>query len=76
MERKRDACIPGIIEICSIVWPTEGASLIHLLLSELKNFTGEGWEQEDDVTMVTLQRTVLQTPGHSAQILAYYIPTK
>ncbi len=35
----------------------EGASLIDLLLSELKRFTGEGWEQEDDVTLVTLQRT-------------------
>jgi serine phosphatase RsbU (regulator of sigma subunit) len=37
----------------------EGASLIRLLLSELKSFTGEGWEQEDDVTMVTLQRKPL-----------------
>jgi serine phosphatase RsbU (regulator of sigma subunit) len=34
----------------------DGASLIRLLLSELKSFTGEGWEQEDDVTIVTLQR--------------------
>jgi len=34
----------------------DGASLIRLLLSELKSFTGEGWEQEDDVTMVALQR--------------------
>jgi hypothetical protein len=30
------------------------------LLNELRSFTGEGWEQEDDVTLVTLQRT--QTP--------------
>ncbi len=35
----------------------DGASLIDLLLSELKSFTGQGWEQEDDVTMVALQRT-------------------
>jgi serine phosphatase RsbU (regulator of sigma subunit) len=35
---------------------TNGASLIDVLLSELKRFTGEGWEQEDDVTLVTLQR--------------------
>jgi serine phosphatase RsbU (regulator of sigma subunit) len=34
-----------------------GVSLIDCLLSELKSFTGEGWEQEDDVTLVTLQRT-------------------
>ncbi len=34
----------------------DGASLIDVLLGELKRFTGEGWEQEDDVTLVTLQR--------------------
>ena len=34
-----------------------GVSLIDCLLSELKSYTGEGWEQEDDVTLVTLQRT-------------------
>ncbi|TMC38689.1 MAG: hypothetical protein E6J31_10245, partial [Chloroflexi bacterium] len=36
------------------------ASLIDYLLNELRCFTGEAWEQEDDVTLVTLQRT--QTP--------------
>jgi serine phosphatase RsbU (regulator of sigma subunit) len=34
----------------------DGTSLIDLLLRELQSFTGEGWEQEDDVTLVTLQR--------------------
>ncbi len=33
-----------------------GAPLIEFLLAELARFTGAGWEQEDDVTMVTLQR--------------------
>ena len=32
-------------------------SLIDLVLSELKQFTGEGWEQEDDLTLIALQRT-------------------
>lgn len=32
-------------------------SLLEVLLGELRRFTGEGWEQEDDVTMVILQRT-------------------
>jgi serine phosphatase RsbU (regulator of sigma subunit) len=32
------------------------ASRIDILLGALKNFTGEGWEQEDDVTLVTLLR--------------------
>ena len=33
------------------------ATLIDVLLSELRCFTGEAWEQEDDVTLLTLQRT-------------------
>ena len=33
-----------------------GAALIDFLLGELAGFTGSGWEQEDDVTLVTLQR--------------------
>ena len=33
-----------------------GPSVIDFLLSELSGFTGAGWEQEDDVTLVTLQR--------------------
>lgn len=36
---------------------TRGTSLIDMLLSELKGFTGEEWEQEDDVTLLTLART-------------------
>ncbi len=30
--------------------------VIDFLLAELASFTGEGWEQEDDVTLVTLHR--------------------
>src|SRR5919199_2521806 len=33
-----------------------GEALIDLLLDELASFTGHGWEQEDDITLVTLQR--------------------
>lgn len=33
-----------------------GAALIDRLLAELAAFTGAGWEQEDDLTLVTLQR--------------------
>jgi serine phosphatase RsbU (regulator of sigma subunit) len=36
---------------------TDGSSLIGVLLGELKRFTGKGWEQEDDVTLLMLQRT-------------------
>jgi hypothetical protein len=27
------------------------------LLTELTRFTGDGWEQEDDITLVTLERS-------------------
>jgi serine phosphatase RsbU (regulator of sigma subunit)/anti-sigma regulatory factor (Ser/Thr protein kinase) len=35
---------------------TDGDTLNDFLLAELAAFTGPGWEQEDDVTLVTLQR--------------------
>jgi serine phosphatase RsbU (regulator of sigma subunit)/anti-sigma regulatory factor (Ser/Thr protein kinase) len=34
-----------------------GAALIEFLLGQLASFTGPDWEQEDDVTLVTLERT-------------------
>jgi PAS domain S-box-containing protein len=34
-----------------------GATLIDTLLAELERFAGEEWEQEDDITLVTLQRS-------------------
>ena len=33
-----------------------GSALISFLLAELARFTGENWEQEDDITLVTLDR--------------------
>jgi anti-sigma regulatory factor (Ser/Thr protein kinase) len=33
----------------------DGATVRDYLLEQLAAFTGEGWEQEDDVTLVTLQ---------------------
>jgi hypothetical protein len=34
----------------------EQESLEEALLEELYSFVGEGWEQEDDITLLTLQR--------------------
>jgi serine phosphatase RsbU (regulator of sigma subunit) len=34
----------------------EENSLEDALLEELYSFTGEGWEQEDDITLLTLRR--------------------
>jgi serine phosphatase RsbU (regulator of sigma subunit) len=35
----------------------EERSLEEMLLEELYSFVGEGWEQEDDITLVTLRRS-------------------
>ena len=35
----------------------EESSLKDVVLEDLAEFTGPGWEQEDDITMVTLQRS-------------------
>jgi predicted ester cyclase len=32
-------------------------SLVDLLMKKLHSFTGEGWEQEDDITLLTLRRS-------------------
>jgi serine phosphatase RsbU (regulator of sigma subunit) len=34
-------------------------SLEKALLEELYTFVGEGWEQEDDITILTLRRSAL-----------------
>lgn len=41
---------------CSQQQKTGNANVIEFLLEDLTNFTGQGWEQEDDVTFVTLER--------------------
>jgi serine phosphatase RsbU (regulator of sigma subunit)/anti-sigma regulatory factor (Ser/Thr protein kinase) len=38
-----------------------GPTLIDELLAELDRFTGEGWEQEDDVTLVLLHHAAVST---------------
>ncbi len=43
--------------------PAPEAGWIALLLERLAAFTGPGWEQEDDVTLVTLQRTLASNAG-------------
>jgi hypothetical protein len=35
----------------------DGEALIRLLLDELHQFTGPDWEQEDDITLVALERS-------------------
>src|ERR687894_3096818 len=35
----------------------EKGSLVGFLMDELRSFVGDGWEQEDDITLVTLRRS-------------------
>jgi serine phosphatase RsbU (regulator of sigma subunit) len=39
----------------------EERSLGDSLLEELYSFTGEGWEQEDDITLLTLRRSAARS---------------
>jgi serine phosphatase RsbU (regulator of sigma subunit)/anti-sigma regulatory factor (Ser/Thr protein kinase) len=52
----RDRAMFGFGRLKELVGEGYGDELIDLLLRELHSFTGEGWEQEDDITLVTLQR--------------------
>jgi hypothetical protein len=40
---------------------SEETSLGNLLQEELHSFTGEGWEQEDDITLLTLRRLIARS---------------
>jgi hypothetical protein len=35
--------------------------LVDFLIDELSSFVGEDWEQEDDITLVTLGRTMARS---------------
>ena len=37
--------------------PEGGTDLTATLMEELERFTGEGWEQEDDITLLTLEHS-------------------
>jgi predicted ester cyclase len=39
----------------------EEGSLVDFLLQELYSFVGEGWEQEDDITLLTLERSAIRS---------------
>jgi sigma-B regulation protein RsbU (phosphoserine phosphatase) len=39
----------------------EEVSLSNLLEEELHPFTGEGWEQEDDITLLTLRHSIARS---------------
>lgn len=47
-----------------IAQPECGEKLIQCMLDELHAFSGQDWEQEDDVTLVTLERSRDHTTEH------------
>jgi serine phosphatase RsbU (regulator of sigma subunit)/anti-sigma regulatory factor (Ser/Thr protein kinase) len=54
----------------------DGAELLRHLLEELENFTGPGWQQEDDVTLLTLQRAPVDSSrsgNDRTQLLADFV---
>ncbi|HEX4760902.1 MAG TPA: SpoIIE family protein phosphatase [Thermoleophilaceae bacterium] len=57
-----------------------GQELIDLLLSELEGFTGRDWEQEDDITLVTVSRSLgsgmaARSNGTGATIAEFEVPS-
>jgi anti-sigma regulatory factor (Ser/Thr protein kinase) len=51
--------------------PQCSGDLIHCMVDELKNFTGSDWEQEDDLTFVSLERLSV-TAAPVSHILAHF----
>jgi serine phosphatase RsbU (regulator of sigma subunit) len=59
----------------------EEQALAELLLEELYSFVGEGWEQEDDITLLTLERsdllfTISVEKGESPLYTEHYLHQK
>ena len=52
-----------------------GEELIGLLLAELARFTEPGWEQEDDITLVTLQRAGGPGAGGERVLARFEVPS-
>ena len=50
----------GFARLKALLEEQSDVSLIDTLLDELLRFTGDGWEQEDDVTLVALHRAIRQ----------------
>lgn len=55
-----------------VMAPPSGERLISALMQRLAEFTGPAWEQEDDITMVTIERAL---PG-THLLCAFSVPSK
>jgi anti-sigma regulatory factor (Ser/Thr protein kinase) len=52
-----------------------GEELIEYLQAELARFTGPHWDQEDDITLVTLQRTADAASGDDGHVVEFEMPS-
>jgi serine phosphatase RsbU (regulator of sigma subunit) len=50
----------------------EEGSLVDFLMDEVRSFTSEGWEQEDDITLLTLRRSEPRTQRIHSTSLRHY----
>ncbi len=55
-----------------------GANLIDELLEALADFTGEGWEEEDDVTIVVVNRDAMTrgSSGQRRELMSLTVPSR
>ncbi|MDQ5852419.1 MAG: SpoIIE family protein phosphatase, partial [Chloroflexota bacterium] len=53
---------PRLQELVAAYPARNGTTMIDYLMAELARFTGPDWEQEDDITMVTLERSASSPP--------------
>lgn len=58
-----------------------GEALIDLVLAELDRFTGPGWEQEDDITLVALHRSpdaaaIAAANGTGRRLAEFSVPSE
>ena len=58
-----------------LTMPQCGDALIDCMLDELKDFTGPEWEQEDDVTFVTLDRLPLPDQQDLHPLAKFSLPS-
>jgi serine phosphatase RsbU (regulator of sigma subunit)/anti-sigma regulatory factor (Ser/Thr protein kinase) len=58
-----------------LTMPQCGDALISCLLDELSAFTGPDWEQEDDVTFVTLERLAIQEQPEEKILATFSLPS-
>ena len=58
-------------------YPKEaGGPMVDSLLEELKLFTGPDWEQEDDITLMTIQRSSPVPGGSDKRLAEFTLPSE